>query len=585
MTTRVFKGGFRVVAALGTLAVVGMFGACSAAGDNAGDTPYPGSGGGGDDGGGDATGGTGGKDGGTGGTTLTGGSAGTAGEAGTGGDGGTAGNGGEAGTAGNGGEAGTAGNAGMAGSGGDGGSGGDADAGDGAAGTGGSAGADAGDACANQVELCDGLDNNCNGQIDENNPGGGQVCTTNKPGVCAAGTTQCVNGGIRCVQNQQPSAEVCDGLDNNCDGNVDEGDPGGGGQCSTGLPGQCGYGVMHCVLGALSCQAINQPKSEVCNGLDDDCDGAIDNGSLPGVGTPCKVPGQPNPNTPCADSISVCEGGQIKCPQTYFAQSETCNAKDDDCNGTIDDPAAVNGQPCNTGYPGICATGRSLCLAGGNLQCQAAVLPGDKTELCNNKDDDCDGTVDDLNANTACSTQYPGAQAVNSWACTAGACEITSCASNYHDVNQAAGDGCECNMSTYAAQCASATQVSVPLNTPLANPITRTGGIGSASGSAWFSVTFAKPALGTPYRFRITLSDSHGSEFVMHVRTTCTNYATCTSGSTTESGQAVTTWEEATTYGSHPADDPAPPSQVYVQVTRTAPQLTCATFTIQMANY
>ncbi len=217
MSTCVFEGGFLVVVEVGTPAVAGVIDACSAAGDNAGDCPCPGSGGGDDDAGGDAAGGTGG-------TALTGESAGTAGEAGTGWDGGTAGDGGEAGAGGDGGEAGVAGSAG------DGGSGGDADAGDGAAGTAGSAGADAADACANQVELCDGLDNNCNAQIDENNPGGGQVCTTSKPGVCAAGTTQCVNGVIRCVQDQQPSAEVCDGLDNNCDGNVDEGDPGGGGQ-------------------------------------------------------------------------------------------------------------------------------------------------------------------------------------------------------------------------------------------------------------------------------------------------------------------------------------------------------------------
>ena len=73
------------------------------------------------------------------------------------------------------------------------------------------------------AELCDGLDNNCNGTIDEGNPGGGVACNTGKPGVCAAGTTACQSGAIVCVENVQPSAEVCDGLDNNCNGMVDEG--------------------------------------------------------------------------------------------------------------------------------------------------------------------------------------------------------------------------------------------------------------------------------------------------------------------------------------------------------------------------
>jgi hypothetical protein len=73
------------------------------------------------------------------------------------------------------------------------------------------------------AEICNGADENCNGVIDDGNPGGGLACSTGQSGVCAAGTTACTSGAIVCNRNVGPSAEVCDGLDNDCDGVVDNG--------------------------------------------------------------------------------------------------------------------------------------------------------------------------------------------------------------------------------------------------------------------------------------------------------------------------------------------------------------------------
>lgn len=137
------------------------------------------------------------------------------------------------------------------------------------------------------TELCDGIDNNCSGSVDEGNPGGGIVCTTGQPGVCSAGHTQCVAGALVCVPNVSASAEVCDGLDNNCNGTVDEGNPGGGIACNTGQAGVCATGTTQCVGGAIICVQNQLATAEVCNGLDDNCNGAVDDGATCPSGQTC----------------------------------------------------------------------------------------------------------------------------------------------------------------------------------------------------------------------------------------------------------------------------------------------------------
>jgi hypothetical protein len=57
-------------------------------------------------------------------------------------------------------------------------------------------------------EACNDLDDDCDGETDEGNPGGGGACGTGEPGVCAAGTLTCRNGAPVCLRDQGPSPEA-----------------------------------------------------------------------------------------------------------------------------------------------------------------------------------------------------------------------------------------------------------------------------------------------------------------------------------------------------------------------------------------
>ncbi|UQA63365.1 hypothetical protein [Polyangium aurulentum] len=80
------------------------------------------------------------------------------------------------------------------------------------------------DACVDQVlpamgEACNATDDDCDGQVDEDVEGTGQACASGVPGLCAAGTTACIEGAIACEPDMQPTVELCDTPeDESCDG-------------------------------------------------------------------------------------------------------------------------------------------------------------------------------------------------------------------------------------------------------------------------------------------------------------------------------------------------------------------------------
>ncbi|HVN41811.1 MAG TPA: putative metal-binding motif-containing protein, partial [Steroidobacteraceae bacterium] len=129
------------------------------------------------------------------------------------------------------------------------------------------------------AEVCNNVDDNCNGSVDEGNPGGGGACSTGQSGVCAAGTLTCSAGAITCVRNVAPSTEICDSLDNDCNGQTDELWPTKGQPCTAGL-GVCarsGTNVCTADKTGIVCSATpGSPTAPACDGLDNDCDGLTD---------------------------------------------------------------------------------------------------------------------------------------------------------------------------------------------------------------------------------------------------------------------------------------------------------------------
>ncbi|MDW8363992.1 MAG: putative metal-binding motif-containing protein, partial [Myxococcales bacterium] len=144
---------------------------------------------------------------------------------------------------------------------------------------------------ASATEECNGRDDDCDMEVDEGNPGGGLVCSTGMPGVCSSGVTVCRGGLIVCQPDAMGATETCDGRDEDCDSQVDEDEAGFAltRACYDGPAGTAGVGV--CVEGVQTCAGgeyracIGQvlPSEEACDGEDDDCDGMVDDGD-PGGG-------------------------------------------------------------------------------------------------------------------------------------------------------------------------------------------------------------------------------------------------------------------------------------------------------------
>ncbi|MCX7943488.1 MAG: MopE-related protein [Deltaproteobacteria bacterium] len=190
-------------------------------------------------------------------------------------------------------------------------------------------------------ERCDGKDNDCNGKTDEPFEDIGKVCVIGKGQCESSGVYTCDEKGEGVICNAPlilPSEEICDGRDNNCDGNTDEGFADLGSPCYMGK-GECkSEGSYICAPDGkgVVCNAIpKEPQKETCDGKDNNCDGLTDEDfdklgkeCVVGVGE-CRSVGK---------YVCSLDGKDVICDaKEKVPEVEICDKKDNNCDGFTDE--------------------------------------------------------------------------------------------------------------------------------------------------------------------------------------------------------------------------------------------------------
>jgi hypothetical protein len=187
-----------------------------------------------------------------------------------------------------------------------------------------------------EAEKCNNTDDDCDGKTDEDWPGIGKPCDGPDPDFCALGMMACTEDqtGAACMQDI-PQTELCNGVDDDCNEETDEVWPDLGLPCDGDDADDCLNGILECAADGYSAtcpEAIT--LVEECNGLDDDCDGSIDEefDDFDSDGLmDCVDPDDDNDDDPDDNDCEPLD------PALGPSQQELCDGLDQNCNGMVDE--------------------------------------------------------------------------------------------------------------------------------------------------------------------------------------------------------------------------------------------------------
>ncbi|MEC7986894.1 MAG: MopE-related protein [Myxococcota bacterium] len=284
------------------------------------------------------------------------------------------------------------------------------------------------------IEQCDGLDNNCDGEvdegvmntfyIDEDFDGFGDI---DQPIDACEAPDGASTVGTDCDDQNETifpgGIEICDGLDNNCDEEIDNGvgstfyvdnDADGYGNPATGqvlcaeeegmveLSGDCDDNN----------NSIHPGVDEICDEIDNNCDGEVDEGVASEYYTDADGDGYGDESI---GLVLACDGleGYVEnnndCndtdSETYPGAPEQCDFIDNDCDGTVDEEASdasiwyedgdEDGYGDSASTMSSCSQPSGYVASGGDCNDNNDTLNPGATEVCDNVDNDCSGVIDD----------------------------------------------------------------------------------------------------------------------------------------------------------------------------------------------